>query len=62
MNQTDAPQISAQNARGQWVPAIPLPFHGVRLKCLDCGKRFWTMNRYREHYALHHILYPHTDE
>ena len=44
-----------QNERGQWVPAIPLPYHGLRHRC-DCGRKFWTMDGYRSHYALRHIL------
>lgn len=44
-----------QNQDGQWVPAIPLPYHGLRKRC-DCGRRFWTMEGYRGHYALAHIL------
>lgn len=47
----------AENSRGEWVPAIPLPYIGIRNKC-HCGKKFWTLERYREHYALHHVLYP----
>lgn len=45
-----------QNSRGQWVPAIPEPLYlplGVRC---DCGKRLRNRRRYREHYALTHIL------
>jgi hypothetical protein len=49
---------ATQNARGEWVPAIPFPLYGIRKKCLRCGRKFWTTNRYREHYALHHILDP----
>jgi hypothetical protein len=44
-----------QNKRGQWVPAIPLPFYGLRKRC-DCGRKFWTTDGYRGHYALCHIL------
>lgn len=56
-----------QNGRGDWVPAIPLPFYG--LLQIGCGPRCtarWTyllpggraraQRRYREHYALVHIL------
>ncbi len=46
-----------QNKRGQWVPAIPLPFYGLRKHC-HCGRKFWTMDGYRGHYALAHILDP----
>jgi hypothetical protein len=48
---------TTQNSRGEWVPAIPLPLYGIRKKC-ECGAKFWTEERYREHYALHHILDP----
>lgn len=48
---------STQNRRGDWVPAIPLPyFLGLgRVRC-DCGDRFLGGRRYREHYALVHVL------
>lgn len=49
----------AQNDRGEWVPAIPEPlFVGFRLRkarC-DCGETFRGRLRYREHFALVHIL------
>ena len=44
-----------QNEHGQWVPAIPLPFYGLRKRC-DCGRKFWTTDGYQGHYALCHIL------
>lgn len=48
-----------QNDRGEWVPAIPLPlFVGWRLRksrC-SCGQTFRNQHRYREHFALAHIL------
>lgn len=46
-----------QNDRGEWVPAIPLPmFLGFgRVQC-DCGKRVFGRRRYREHFALSHVL------
>jgi hypothetical protein len=47
-----------QNARGEWVPAIPLPYLGLRRRCGACDRRFWTMDGYRGHYALEHILDP----
>jgi hypothetical protein len=46
-----------ENRRGEWVPAIPLPFIGLRKKC-SCGKKFWTTEGYRAHYALRHIIDP----
>lgn len=56
----------AQNARGEWVPAIPVPFYQwFRYRCVhgfagehECGRLFWTERGYRGHYALDHILYP----
>jgi hypothetical protein len=57
-----------QNARGEWVPAIPLPFMFWLLvpytQCGECKARFLGptrgrgLRRYEEHYALHHILRP----
>jgi len=48
-------KITTENKKGEFVPAIPLPFYGLRKMC-HCGKKFWTEERYEEHYALHHIL------
>lgn len=49
-----------QNHRGEFVPAIPLPlFIGMkRVQCThdNCGRKFFAKKRYREHYALAHIL------
>ena len=47
--------VSTQNRRGEWVPAIPLPFLYFRKKC-RCGAKFWTMKGYQGHYAHEHIL------
>jgi hypothetical protein len=44
-----------QNKRGEWWPSIPLPFYGLRKRCY-CGRKFWTMEGYRGHYAVAHIL------
>lgn len=38
-----------------WLPAIPGPFRGFRNAC-HCGRKFWTLDGYRSHYALVHIL------
>jgi hypothetical protein len=46
---------STQNKNGEWVPAIPEPYYGVRKTC-DCGSKFWTYKGYQGHYALKHIL------
>ena len=47
----------AQNSRGEWVPAIPEPYFLAwgRVRC-DCGERFRNRLRYREHFALAHVL------
>ena len=49
------PSVSTQREDGRWVPAIPLPFLGLRKTC-DCGRRFWTLEGYQGHYALVHLL------
>jgi len=57
LTETDRPYT--KNTRGEWVPAIPLPFYlpPGRKRC-SCGKRFWTLEGYEAHYALRHILLP----
>jgi hypothetical protein len=47
-----------QNDRGEWVPAIPLPLflNFGRVQCDDCGHRSFGQRRYREHFALAHVL------
>lgn len=50
---------SMQNARGDWVPAIPEPMWvGFRLRRAECtcGKKFSNRDGYRDHYAYAHIL------
>jgi len=47
--------VKKENSRGEWVPAIPLPFFGFRKTC-TCGAKFWTELGYQGHYALKHIL------
>ena len=46
------------NERGEWVPAIPEPLRVMWwLNCPAChDERFWTVEGYRGHYALRHIL------
>lgn len=56
MSETEAGQSSTQNSRGEWVPAVPLPFYGLRKRC-ECGQKFWSAAGYRGHYALAHILH-----
>jgi hypothetical protein len=53
----DATSTQTRNARGEWVPAIPLPLFTFphRHHC-ECGRSFWTLDGYRGHYALVHIL------
>lgn len=50
--------VSVENKRGEWVPAIPEPWYlrAHRYGC-DCGKAtFWTKEGYQGHYAYAHIL------
>lgn len=47
--------IATKNKRGEYVPAIPCPYYGIKNRC-ECGKKFWTVKGYEEHYALEHIL------
>lgn len=49
-------QVSTQNDRGEWVPAIPVPFYGLLRRRCECGRKFWTLGGYRGHYAVSHIL------
>ena len=56
-------QNQTQNRKGEWVPSIPLPIYpsmfapfGGKVKCGQCGEKFWTTKLYRGHYALEHIL------
>ena len=49
-------EVHQENSRGQYVPAIPEPFFGIKKRC-ECGKTFWTIAAYRGHYALVHILF-----
>ena len=53
----DTTSTQTENARGEWVPAIPLPLFTWphRHRC-ECGQSFWTLPGYRSHYALAHIL------
>ena len=46
--------IEEKNKAGEWVPAIPEPFYGLKKIC-SCGKSFWKYEKYREHYAYKHI-------
>jgi hypothetical protein len=57
MTEFKLPPVTAQNKRGEYVPAIPLPMFVMfgRKKCA-CGKTFRNERRYREHYALVHAL------
>lgn len=47
--------ISSKNKRGEYVPAIPAPYYGLKKIC-RCGASFWTDKGYEGHYALEHIL------
>ena len=48
---------TARNSRGEWVPAIPLPYRLAfgRRRC-ECGRKFLGDEAYRGHYAYRHIL------
>lgn len=49
--------VEIQNSRGDWVPAVPLPFfHWFKIMECHCGKLRLGMKRYQEHYAYAHIL------
>jgi hypothetical protein len=50
-----AGSVTTPSRDGQWVPAIPLPLYGLRKRC-QCGRKFWTADGYRGHYALSHVL------
>ena len=52
---TKVDKIQMQNKRGEWVPAIPEPFYGLRHVCA-CGRKFWKKENYRAHYAYTHIV------
>lgn len=54
----------AKNKSGKWVPAIPEPLYVFPFskQCYKCWydkkypHTFWTMDGYRGHYALVHVL------
>lgn len=54
---TDSGTTVALNCRGEWVPAIPLPYLRLGRKVCSCRRGFWTLTGYRGHYALAHILH-----
>ena len=59
VNDTHRFGISVKNSRGEWVPPIPLPYYLMFRRCrCSCGKKFWTMEGYKGHYAFRHILFP----
>jgi len=39
-----------------WIVATPEPFHGMLRKSCHCGRKFWTAEGYRAHFALVHVL------
>lgn len=49
------------NKFGQYVPSIPEPLSGIfgLPVCSDpnCRKTFWTLEHYKGHFALEHILF-----
>lgn len=52
---SESDTVTMLNGRGEWVPAIPLPFFGIRKRC-SCGAAFWKHDNYLAHYALKHIV------
>ena len=58
MHSADATaRTSFRNARGEWVPSIPVPFLLLfgRARC-SCGRKYRNLARYSAHYALAHIV------
>lgn len=47
--------IETTNKSRKWVPAIPWAVKTLRYKC-QCGQSYWTLDGYKGHYALKHIL------
>jgi hypothetical protein len=50
-------RVMTENADGQWVPAVPEPFHGAYWRGCPadgCDAEFFTRRGYRGHYALEH--------
>lgn len=47
--------VWAENADGTWSQSIPLPYYlwFGRVRC-DCGKKFWKIEQYKQHYWLEH--------
>lgn len=41
---------------GQWQPCIPAPVKKLKKICV-CGKKFWTVKKYRDHYFVQHIVF-----
>lgn len=52
---SDSEYVKMENSRGEWVPAIPLPYYGIKKRC-TCGQSFWKYDNYLAHYALKHIV------
>lgn len=44
-----------QNKKGEWIPAIEEPYYLLFRKRCRCGKKFWSAERYEEHYAYYHL-------
>jgi hypothetical protein len=40
----------------QWRPSIPIPLELTFRKQCFCRRKFWTMEGYKGHYALQHII------
>lgn len=49
--------IKAKNKDGEWVPAIEEPIQLLWwFECVLCDRKFRSLEIYRGHYALKHIL------
>ena len=46
----------AEYRDGRWIASIPLPLEVFFRKHCTCGRKFWTMEGYKGHYALQHII------
>lgn len=47
---------SVKNSRGEWVTPIEEPYYHLVSKECRCTRKFLTLEAYRAHYALVHIL------
>lgn len=45
--------VWSENPDGTWSEAVPLPFYGLKKKCI-CLRTFWREENYRKHYIAEH--------